>query len=94
MGIPRFGLPQTALLPYPDASLARNDDDVRCETDKILFSGDAFGCFGALNGNYHRHADGHDDYWPEMERYYAAILGKFGSSVQAGLKKLGDLISV
>ena len=62
-----------------------------CETDKILFSGDAFGCFGALNGNIIDMQMDTDDYWPEMERYYAAILGKFGAPVQAGLKKLGGL---
>lgn len=62
-----------------------------CETEKMLFSGDAFGCFGALNGHIIDEQMATDDYWPEMERYYAAILGKFGAPVQAGLKKLGSL---
>lgn len=62
-----------------------------CETEKILFSGDAFGCFGALNGNIIDTQMDTSAYWPEMERYYAAILGKFGAPVQAGLKKLGGL---
>ena len=61
------------------------------ETDHVLFSGDAFGCFGALNGNVVDTQMDTSDYWPEMERYYAAILGKFGAPVQAGLKKLAGI---
>lgn len=57
-------------------------------TDKILFSCDAFGCFGALNGQVIDSKMDVTPYWPEMERYYACILGKFGAPVQAGLKKL------
>ena len=62
-----------------------------CETEQVLFSGDAFGCFGALNGNVVDTQMDTSDYWPEMERYYAAILGKFGAPVQAGLKKLAGI---
>ena len=57
-------------------------------TDHILFSGDAFGCFGALNGTP---VDTHMDttlYWSEMERYYANIVGKYGAPVQKALQKL------
>lgn len=57
-------------------------------TDHILFSGDAFGSFGALNGTP---VDTHMDttlYWSEMERYYANIVGKYGASVQKALQKL------
>ena len=57
-------------------------------TDKILFSADAFGCFGALNGalfadevNFER------DYLDEARRYYCNIVGKYGTQVQALLKK-------
>ena len=75
----------TPMLHWPETMMTY------CETDKILFSGDAFGCFGALNGNIIDMQMDTDDYWPEMERYYAAILGKFGAPVQAGLKKLGGL---
>ena len=57
----------------------------------ILFSGDAFGCFGALNGNVVDTQMNTAAYWPEMERYYAAILGKFGAPVQTALKKLAPL---
>ena len=75
----------TPMLHWPETMMTY------CETDKILFSGDAFGCFGALNGNIIDMQMDTDDYWPEMERYYAAILGKFGAPVQAGRKKLGGL---
>lgn len=61
------------------------------EKEKILFSGDAFGCFGALNGAVIDREMDTTPYWPEMERYYAAILGKFAAPVKAGLKKLGGL---
>ena len=60
-------------------------------TEQILFSGDAFGCFGALNGNVVDTQMDTSCYWSEMERYYAAILGNFGTPVQMGLKKLGAL---
>ena len=53
------------------------------ETTQTLFSGDAFGCFGALNGCV---VDTNMDttiYWAEMERYYACILGKYGIQVEA-----------
>ena len=57
----------------------------------ILFSGDAFGCFGALNGAVVDRNMDCTRFWPEMERYYAAILGKFGAPVRTALKKLGGL---
>lgn len=60
--------------------------------DKILFSADAFGCFGALNGalfadevNFER------DYLDEARRYYTNIVGKYGMQVQALLKKAAAL---
>ncbi len=62
------------------------------KTDKILFSADAFGCFGALNGalfadevNFER------DYLDEARRYYTNIVGKYGIQVQALLKKASAL---
>lgn len=61
------------------------------KTDKILFSGDAFGCFGALNGGVLDTQMHTDDFFSEMERYYAAILGKYGAQVQQALKKLAPL---
>lgn len=60
-------------------------------TNNTLFSGDAFGCFGALNGHVIDTQMEVTPYWTEMERYYACILGKFGAPVQAGLKKLANV---
>lgn len=58
-------------------------------TDKILFSADAFGCFGALNGAlFADEVDFAKDYMDEMRRYYANIVGKYGVQVSALLKKM------
>ena len=57
----------------------------------VLFSGDAFGCFGALNGGVLDTQTDTARYFTEMERYYAAILGKYATPVQTALKKLGGL---
>lgn len=53
-----------------------------------VFSGDAFGCFGALNGGLTDSQINCDMYWPEMVRYYSNIVGKYGTPVQNALKKL------
>lgn len=56
--------------------------------DKILFSADAFGCFGALNGAiFADEVDFERDYMDEARRYYTNIVGKYGVQVQALLKK-------
>ena len=60
-------------------------------TDAILFSGDAFGCFGALNGGTAATEIYTDWCWLEMTRYYSNIVGKYGVPVQNALKKLGAL---
>lgn len=52
-------------------------------TDKVLFSADAFGKFGAL--------DVEEDWACEARRYYIGIVGKFGAQVQALLKKAAAL---
>ena len=56
-----------------------------------LFSGDAFGCFGALNGGIIDEQINCDSFWLEMERYYSNIVGKYGTPVQNALKKLADV---
>ena len=56
-------------------------------TDNILFSGDAFGCFGALNGGVLDDNINCDEFWLEMVRYYSNIVGKYGIPVQNALKK-------
>ncbi len=55
------------------------------ETDKILFSADAFGKFGALD------YDDPEGWDCEARRYYFGIVGKFGQAVQALLKKAAAL---
>lgn len=60
--------------------------------DKILFSADAFGTFGAINGNiFADEVDFEKDYLDEARRYYTNIVGKFGVQVQALLKKAAGL---
>ena len=58
---------------------------------KILFSGDAFGCFGALDGGVTDEELAFEDYYDEMVRYYACIVGKYGAPVQKALQKLAPL---
>ncbi len=61
-------------------------------TDKILFSADAFGTFGALNGAiWADEVDFERDYLDEARRYYTNIVGKYGTQVQALLKKATGL---
>ena len=60
-------------------------------TEGVLFSGDAFGCFGALNGGFLDSRINTDIYWDEMVRYYSNIVGKYGSPVQRAIQKLGNL---
>ncbi|MBQ8502463.1 MAG: FprA family A-type flavoprotein [Bacteroides sp.] len=61
------------------------------ETDGVLFSGDGFGCFGALDGGFLDTRINLSRYWDEMVRYYSNIVGKYGSPVQKALQKLGGL---
>ena len=59
------------------------------KTEHILFSADAFGCFGALNGAlFADEVDFDTDYLAEARRYYTNIVGKYGPQVQSLLKKL------
>ena len=62
------------------------------EKDKILFSADAFGTFGALAGNIFNDEITFDTTWMnDARRYYANIVGKYGVQVQALLKKAASL---
>ena len=59
-----------------------------CAEERTIFSGDAFGTFGALNGGI---VDKEMDtalYFPEMIRYYSNIVGKYGMPVQKAIAKL------
>ena len=62
-----------------------------CENDALLFSGDAFGCFGAVDGGVTDEQMNTDRYWSEMYRYYSNIVGKYGSPVQKALAKLAEV---
>ena len=53
------------------------------DVDKVLFSADAFGKFGAL--------DVEEEWLPEARRYFIGIVGKYGVQVQAVLKKAAGL---
>ena len=57
-------------------------------TDNVLFSADAFGSFGAIDGNLYSDEVDFDAYLPEARRYYTNIVGKYGAQVKAALKKL------
>lgn len=61
-------------------------------TDKILFSADAFGAFGALNGAiFADEVDFNRDFMDEARRYYCNIVGKYGMQVQSLLQKASGL---
>ena len=62
-----------------------------CIEDRTLFSGDAFGCFGALNGGVIDEEMDTAAYFPEMTRYYSNIVGKYGLPVQKALQKLSGV---
>jgi flavorubredoxin len=62
------------------------------KTDKALYSADAFGSFGAINGNlFDIDIDFEKDYLDEARRYYTNIVGKYGAQVQMLLKKASTL---
>lgn len=61
-------------------------------TDKVLFSADAFGSFGAMNGNlFADEVDYAAEWLEDSRRYYTNIVGKYGVQVQAALKKAAGL---
>lgn len=60
--------------------------------DKILFSADAFGSFGTLDGGiFDDEVDFEAKYLSEMRRYYSNIVGKYCGMVQKAIKKLADV---
>lgn len=62
------------------------------EKDKVLFSADAFGTFGALPGNiFSDELNFEKDWLDDARRYYANIVGKYGNMVQTLLKKTSAL---
>ena len=76
----------TPMVHWPEVMVAYE------ESQKILFSADAFGSFGALNGClFNDELDFDRDWLADARRYYGNIVGKYGPQVQAALKKLGGL---
>ena len=75
----------TPMVHWPETMVTLSD------TDHVLFSGDAFGCFGALNGGIIDTEINCDTFWLEMVRYYSNIVGKYGTPVQNALKKLAGI---
>ncbi|WP_305376871.1 FprA family A-type flavoprotein [uncultured Duncaniella sp.] len=59
--------------------------------EETLFSGDAFGCFGALAGAVVDSDMDTSRYFPEMVRYYSSIVGKYGLFVQKALRKFDNV---
>ena len=61
-------------------------------TTKTLYSADAFGTFGALNGNlYADEVNFRTEWLADARRYYTNIVGKYGTQVQALLKKAATI---
>ncbi len=62
-----------------------------CKTEKILFSMDAFGGFGSLDGGIFDDEVNIEFYEDEIRRYYSNIVAKYSPIVQKALKRLADL---
>lgn len=60
--------------------------------EKVLFSADAFGTFGAINGNiFADEVNFETEYLDDARRYYTNIVGKYGKQVQALLRKAATI---
>ena len=76
----------TPMIHWPETMMTLCKGDV-----SHLFTGDAFGCFGALNGGFIDQEIDTEWAWLEMMRYYSNIVGKYGIPVQNALKKLAGI---
>ena len=76
----------TPMVHWPETMMTHCKGEV-----SYLFTGDAFGCFGALNGGLIDKDIDTDWCWLEMVRYYSNIVGKYGTPVQNALKKLAGI---
>ena len=82
----------TPMVHWPETMVTLCVPSVATESQPtVLFSGDAFGCFGALNGGIIDSQINCDTFWLEMTRYYSNIVGKYGTPVQNALKKLAGI---
>ncbi|MFR9215935.1 MAG: FprA family A-type flavoprotein [Ruthenibacterium sp.] len=76
----------TPMVHWPEVMMAYE------ENERILFSADAFGSFGALNGNlFEDELDFERDWLADARRYYGNIVGKYGPQVAAALNRLAPL---
>jgi len=93
LGASKLQFVLTPMVHWPETMMTLATDAKAEEgtAGNVLFSGDAFGCFGALNGAYVDEQMNCDDYWLEMTRYYSNIVGKYGTPVQMALKKLAGV---
>jgi len=82
LGVHKLQFHLTPMVHWPETMMTYD------QTDKVLFSGDAFGSFGTLDGAVIDTDMNVDRYWDEMTRYYANIVGKYGAAVQKALQKL------
>lgn len=91
-GVVRLSFVLTPMIHWPETMMTlattRQADDSGQDAPTLLFSGDAFGCFGALNGGVVDKDINCETFWLEMTRYYSNIVGKYGTPVQQALKKL------
>lgn len=76
---------KTAMVHWPESMVSYE------EVSKTLFSQDAFGSYGTLNGGIFDDEINWDFFEPEARRYFANIVGKYSRQVQSALKKLGGL---
>ncbi len=81
----------TPMVHWPETMVTLCKSETSDLKPQVLFSGDAFGCFGALNGAIIDENMNCDVFWSEMERYYSNIVGKYGTPVQMALKKLAGI---
>ena len=85
IGSHKFKFYTAPMVHWPEVMFTYN------ETDKILFSADAFGTFGTLDGGIIDRELNTNRYWDEMVRYYSNIVGKYGNPVQKALQKLSGV---
>lgn len=82
----KFSFVMAPMVHWPEVMMSYDS------TDKILFTADAFGTFGALNGRlFADETDFFAEHLDEARRYYTNIVGKYGPQVQAALKKAAAL---
>ena len=81
-----FAFVMAPMVHWPEAMVSYD------ATTKTLFSADAFGTFSALNGNlYADEVNFKTEYLADARRYYTNIVGKYGTQVQALLKKAATI---